>query len=38
MSEEEEQFQSSNLCWTFEKLIDKMTIKKLEIIVTQLEN
>ena len=37
MSEEEEQFQSSNNCWICENLLI-MTMKKLDIIVTLLEN
>ena len=32
MTEEEEQFQSSNTCWICEKPL-KITMKKLEIIV-----
>ena len=37
MSEEEEQFQSSNTCWICENSL-MMMMKKLEIIATQLEN
>ena len=37
ISEEEEQFQSSNTCWTCEKLIDGRN-EKVKIIVTKLEN
>ena len=37
MSEEEEQFQSSNTCWICEKLIEN-ELKSLEIIVMQLVN
>ena len=37
ISEEEEQFQSSNTCWTCEKLIHGRN-EKVKIIVTKLEN
>ena len=37
MSEEEEQFQSSNTCWILKSSLI-MTMKKLEIIVMPLKN